>query len=107
MSIKDQSNLTRDLTARGLYHPRCGVASIKLALRLRDKPLPHAERVAGAMKKGGSFCIGTLILAKLARYVAAEKVYVITPAGEAWLEALERCGFLNAEVLRAPQEEAA
>lgn len=99
ISVKDQANLTRDLMARGLYHPRCGIAAINLALRLRGKPLSHAERVAGSMKKDGMSSVSTLILAGLARYVADEKLYVITPAGETWLTELEIHGFLNAEVV--------
>ena len=96
MTPKNQSNLTRDLTARGLYHERCGVAAINLALRLRQKPLPHAERIAGAMKKSGFCSVGTLIKAKLAKYLTAEKLYVITGAGDTWLSELEIHGFIEA-----------
>jgi hypothetical protein len=105
MNPKDQSELTRALKARGLYHERCGAAAMMLCLRLRREPLAHAERVRGAMKKHGCCSVGTLMRAGLAQYLAAEKLYVITPAGETWLSELEIHGFLGSEGrIQIPQE---
>ena len=106
--MKNQTNLTRGMLARGLYHRSCGLTAIRLALRLCSQPVTHEERVRGCMKKTGMSSMGALVKAGLARYVAAEKIYVITPAGETWLTELEIHGFLNVdEGIRAPQEVAA
>lgn len=76
---------------------RCGPTVRGLLLELRCQPLAVllAAGCTRSVKMPQHARLGVAIKAGLARFVPADKHYVITPAGETWLTELEIHGLLE------------
>lgn len=79
----------------GIAHERCGPAVRDLLLGLRKEPLKAQVSSYGGAKMPKHASLGVAVQAGLARFMAGEKLYVITPLGETWLTELEIHGLLN------------
>lgn len=81
--------------AAGIAHQRCGPRVRDLLLELRCAPLQAQVSSYGGVKMPRHVSLGVALKAGLARYLAADREYAITPLGEAWLMELEIHGLIN------------
>jgi hypothetical protein len=91
--------------AAGINYPRCGLASRDLVQRLAAGPLPvlsDSDRTQAGRLPLWRRQLGPVISAGLARHDKASRSYLITPAGRAWLAALEVAGLTAAPAVPAP-----
>ncbi len=92
---KVSNQFTVECRKAGIAHERCGLAVRDLLLALRKEPLKSQVSSYGGAKMPKHASLGVAVKAGLARFIAVEKLYVITPSGETWLTELEIHGIIT------------
>ncbi len=86
--MKRAEDFARACKKAGLQQAGCGIGVRDLLQQLRQGPLTCGRSRAGVSMPHAA-AMGPAVRAGLARYHAAERCFVISPAGETWLDELE------------------